>query len=107
MKNKYYHQYDYKQFIADLGDYDRIMEIVRKFHWQRKNNHAFVINILSMVCFIALVPAHLTSIIQALSQLFSGYTQNLQYLREACFEVSYEYCIIIMTLTHRSILSGG
>eukprot|EP00042_Codosiga_hollandica_P036314 m.276077 g.276077 ORF g.276077 m.276077 type:complete len:248 (+) comp54858_c0_seq13:1489-2232(+) len=34
----------------DFSDQEAVMSTVAKFHWQRKWSHAFVVNVLSMVC---------------------------------------------------------
>ncbi|XP_070556790.1 squalene monooxygenase-like [Ptychodera flava] len=56
--------------IPDLGDWDDMSKALRKFHWQRKKNHSFVVNVLA----------------QALYELFAARDDALMDLRNACFQ---------------------
>ncbi|KAI6661027.1 Squalene monooxygenase [Oopsacas minuta] len=53
----------------DLSDHSVVLSAVEKFHWERKSNHSYVINVLA----------------QALYSLFSATEDNMKYLQEACF----------------------
>ena len=37
--------------IKDLSDYEAILKAQKTFNWQRKNTHAFVINVLSFALY--------------------------------------------------------
>lgn len=56
--------------IPDLHDYDKVQDAVRRLYSTRKNNHSFVVNVLSM----------------ALYELFAASDDNLRSLKSACFE---------------------
>ena len=53
----------------DLSDHEAMLLAVEKFHWERKSNHSYVINVLA----------------QALHSLFSANGHNMRFLQEACF----------------------
>ncbi|XP_029307553.1 squalene monooxygenase [Cottoperca gobio] len=56
--------------IPDLYD-DRVMlQAQKKFHWERKSSHSFVVNVLA----------------QALYELFAATDKSLHELRKACFQ---------------------
>ncbi|KAL6108770.1 sqle [Pungitius sinensis] len=56
--------------ITDLHD-DRVMlQAKKKFHWERKSSHSFVVNVLA----------------QALYELFAATDNSLHELRKACFQ---------------------
>ncbi|TNN72913.1 Squalene monooxygenase [Liparis tanakae] len=56
--------------IPDLYDNGAILQAKKKFHWQRKSSHSFVVNVLA----------------QALYELFAATDNSLQELRKACFQ---------------------
>ncbi|XP_077991691.1 squalene monooxygenase-like [Glandiceps talaboti] len=56
--------------IPDLNDLDAVSDALGKFHWKRKNNHSFVVNVLA----------------QALYELFAAKDDDLKQLRKACFQ---------------------
>eukprot|EP01135_Chromosphaera_perkinsii_P002472 Nk52_evm78s223 gene=Nk52_evmTU78s223 len=60
---------DYLRTIPDLNDNKAILECLDDFHWSRKSSYAFVVNVLA----------------QALYALFSAADENLEVLRQACF----------------------
>lgn len=53
----------------DLSDHDLVVSLLHKFHWERKSNHSYVINILA----------------EALYALFSARDANMKFLQEASF----------------------
>ena len=53
----------------DISDHGAMLSAVEKFHWERKSNHSYVINVLA----------------QALYSLFSASDQNMRFLQKACF----------------------
>jgi len=55
--------------IKDLGDHDAILSRARTMYFRRKNNHSFVVNVLSM----------------ALYELFAAQDDDLKKMKEACF----------------------
>uniref|UniRef100_A0AAV2MB66 Squalene monooxygenase n=1 Tax=Knipowitschia caucasica TaxID=637954 RepID=A0AAV2MB66_KNICA len=57
------------QNIPDLYDDQAMLQAKKKFHWERKSSHSFVVNILA----------------QALYELFAATDDSLQELRKACF----------------------
>ncbi|XP_072045792.1 squalene monooxygenase-like [Amphiura filiformis] len=56
--------------IDNLGDYTKMSEALQMFHWQRKQSHSFVVNVLA----------------QALYELFAATDEHLMQLRRACFQ---------------------
>ena len=54
---------------VDLSDHRAMLSAVERFHWERKSNHSYVINILA----------------QALYSVFSASDCNMRFLQEACF----------------------
>ncbi|XP_056262011.1 squalene monooxygenase isoform X1 [Pseudoliparis swirei] len=56
--------------IPDLYDNGAMLQAKKKFHWQRKSSHSFVVNVLA----------------QALYELFAATDDSLQELRKACFQ---------------------
>ncbi|XP_076136074.1 squalene monooxygenase [Alosa pseudoharengus] len=57
------------QSIADLYDNAAMLQAKKKFHWERKSSHSFVVNVLA----------------QALYELFAATDNSLHELRRACF----------------------
>ncbi|KAL2084293.1 hypothetical protein ACEWY4_019811 [Coilia grayii] len=57
------------QSIPDLYDNATMLQAKRKFHWERKSSHSFVVNVLA----------------QALYELFAATDNSLHELRRACF----------------------
>ncbi|XP_063054153.1 squalene monooxygenase [Engraulis encrasicolus] len=57
------------QSIPDLYDNAAMLQAKRKFHWERKSSHSFVVNVLA----------------QALYELFAATDNSLHELRRACF----------------------
>uniref|UniRef100_A0A3B3THR4 Squalene monooxygenase n=1 Tax=Paramormyrops kingsleyae TaxID=1676925 RepID=A0A3B3THR4_9TELE len=55
--------------IPDLYDEDTVKRAKRRFHWERKSSHSFVVNVLA----------------QALYELFAATDDSLHQLRKACF----------------------
>uniref|UniRef100_A0A7N8YIX9 Squalene monooxygenase n=1 Tax=Mastacembelus armatus TaxID=205130 RepID=A0A7N8YIX9_9TELE len=55
--------------IPDLYDDRAILQAKKKFHWERKSSHSFVVNVLA----------------QALYELFAATDSSLHELRKACF----------------------
>ncbi|XP_032375315.1 squalene monooxygenase [Etheostoma spectabile] len=55
--------------IPDLYDDGAMLQAKKKFHWERKSSHSFVVNVLA----------------QALYELFSATDSSLHELRKACF----------------------
>ncbi|XP_056617603.1 squalene monooxygenase [Triplophysa dalaica] len=55
--------------ISDLNDNSVVLKAKKKFHWERKSSHSFVVNVLA----------------QALYELFAATDNSLQQLRKACF----------------------
>uniref|UniRef100_A0A672S419 Squalene monooxygenase n=1 Tax=Sinocyclocheilus grahami TaxID=75366 RepID=A0A672S419_SINGR len=55
--------------IPDLYDNTAVLQAKKKFHWERKSSHSFVVNILA----------------QALYELFAATDNSLHQLRKACF----------------------
>nr|XP_061805033.1 squalene monooxygenase [Nerophis lumbriciformis] len=55
--------------IPDLLDDGALMQAKKKFHWERKSSHSFVVNVLA----------------QALYELFAATDDSLHELRRACF----------------------
>ncbi|XP_034729946.1 squalene monooxygenase [Etheostoma cragini] len=55
--------------IPDLYDDGAMLQAKKKFHWERKSSHSFVVNVLA----------------QALYELFSATDNSLHELRKACF----------------------
>lgn len=58
------------QNIPDLYDDKAVLQAKKKFHWERKSSHSFVVNVLA----------------QALYELFAATDNSLQELRKACFQ---------------------
>lgn len=56
--------------IPDLYDDGAMLQAKKKFHWERKSSHSFVVNVLA----------------QALYELFAATDQSLHELRKACFQ---------------------
>ncbi|XP_078109863.1 squalene monooxygenase [Sander vitreus] len=56
--------------IPDLYDDGAMLQAKKKFHWERKSSHSFVVNVLA----------------QALYELFSATDNSLSELRKACFQ---------------------
>ncbi|KAM4579799.1 squalene monooxygenase isoform 1-T1 [Odontesthes bonariensis] len=56
--------------IPDLYDDKHLLQAKKKFHWERKSSHSFVVNVLA----------------QALYELFAATDNSLQELRKACFQ---------------------
>ncbi|XP_039974100.1 squalene monooxygenase [Xiphias gladius] len=56
--------------IADLYDDRAMLQAKKKFHWERKSSHSFVVNVLA----------------QALYELFAATNNSLHELRKACFQ---------------------
>uniref|UniRef100_A0A3P9JV42 Squalene monooxygenase n=1 Tax=Oryzias latipes TaxID=8090 RepID=A0A3P9JV42_ORYLA len=56
--------------IPDLYDDSALLQAKKKFHWERKSSHSFVVNVLA----------------QALYELFSATDSSLHELRKACFQ---------------------
>uniref|UniRef100_A0A8C6TU10 Squalene monooxygenase n=1 Tax=Neogobius melanostomus TaxID=47308 RepID=A0A8C6TU10_9GOBI len=61
---------DLLQNIPDLYDDKAMLQAKKKFHWERKSSHSFVVNVLA----------------QALYELFAATDNSLQELRKACFQ---------------------
>ncbi|KTG31975.1 hypothetical protein cypCar_00022360 [Cyprinus carpio] len=55
--------------IPDLYDNTAVLQAKKKFHWERKSSHSFVVNVLA----------------QALYELFAATDNSLHQLRNACF----------------------
>uniref|UniRef100_A0A3B1IYN8 Squalene monooxygenase n=1 Tax=Astyanax mexicanus TaxID=7994 RepID=A0A3B1IYN8_ASTMX len=55
--------------IPDLYDDQAVLQAKKKFHWERKSSHSFVVNVLA----------------QALYELFAATDNSLHRLRKACF----------------------
>ncbi|XP_064804135.1 squalene monooxygenase-like isoform X2 [Oncorhynchus masou masou] len=55
--------------IPDLYDNTAMLQAKKKFHWERKSSHSFVVNVLA----------------QALYELFAATDNSLHQLRKACF----------------------
>ncbi|XP_072515254.1 squalene monooxygenase [Salminus brasiliensis] len=55
--------------ISDLYDDQAMLQAKKKFHWERKSSHSFVVNVLA----------------QALYELFAATDSSLHRLRRACF----------------------
>ncbi|XP_052433637.1 squalene monooxygenase [Carassius gibelio] len=55
--------------MPDLYDNTAVLQAKKKFHWERKSSHSFVVNVLA----------------QALYELFAATDNSLQQLRKACF----------------------
>ncbi|KAL6462297.1 hypothetical protein MHYP_G00287190 [Metynnis hypsauchen] len=55
--------------IPDLYDDKAVLQAKKKFHWERKSSHSFVVNVLA----------------QALYELFAATDNSLHRLRRACF----------------------
>ncbi|XP_061676559.1 squalene monooxygenase [Syngnathoides biaculeatus] len=55
--------------IPDLCDDRALLQAKKKFHWERKSSHSFVVNVLA----------------QALYELFAATDESLHELRKACF----------------------
>ncbi|KAI2654962.1 squalene monooxygenase [Labeo rohita] len=55
--------------IPDLYDNTAVLQAKKKFHWERKSSHSFVVNVLA----------------QALYELFAATDNSLHQLRRACF----------------------
>ncbi|XP_065154786.1 squalene monooxygenase [Paramisgurnus dabryanus] len=55
--------------ISDLYDNSTVLQAKKKFHWERKSSHSFVVNVLA----------------QALYELFAATDNSLHQLRNACF----------------------
>ncbi|XP_051577654.1 squalene monooxygenase-like [Myxocyprinus asiaticus] len=55
--------------IPDLYDNTAVLQAKKKFHWERKASHSFVVNVLA----------------QALYELFAATDNSLHQLRKACF----------------------
>uniref|UniRef100_A0A665UCR9 Squalene monooxygenase n=1 Tax=Echeneis naucrates TaxID=173247 RepID=A0A665UCR9_ECHNA len=58
------------QNIPDLYDDAAMLQAKKKFHWERKSSHSFVVNVLA----------------QALYELFAATDNSLHELRRACFQ---------------------
>ncbi|XP_040900643.1 squalene monooxygenase [Toxotes jaculatrix] len=56
--------------ISDLYDDRAMLQAKKKFHWERKSSHSFVVNVLA----------------QALYELFAATDNSLHELRKACFQ---------------------
>ncbi|XP_047455660.1 squalene monooxygenase [Mugil cephalus] len=56
--------------IPDLYDENAMLQAKKKFHWERKSSHSFVVNVLA----------------QALYELFAASDKPLHELRKACFQ---------------------
>ncbi|XP_015238818.1 PREDICTED: squalene monooxygenase [Cyprinodon variegatus] len=56
--------------IPDLYDDSALLQAKKKFHWERKSSHSFVVNVLA----------------QALYELFAATDNSLHELRKACFQ---------------------
>ncbi|KAM4633218.1 LOW QUALITY PROTEIN: squalene monooxygenase [Polymixia lowei] len=56
--------------IPDLYDDSVMLQAKKKFHWERKSSHSFVVNVLA----------------QALYELFAATDNSLHELRKACFQ---------------------
>ncbi|KAG7476181.1 squalene monooxygenase [Solea senegalensis] len=56
--------------IPDLYDDRNMLQAKKKFHWERKSSHSFVVNVLA----------------QALYELFAATDDSLHELRKACFQ---------------------
>ncbi|KAK7885979.1 hypothetical protein WMY93_025600 [Mugilogobius chulae] len=56
--------------IPDLYDDRAMLQAKKKFHWERKSSHSFVVNVLA----------------QALYELFAATDDSLHELRKACFQ---------------------
>ncbi|XP_071374789.1 squalene monooxygenase isoform X2 [Centroberyx affinis] len=56
--------------IPDLCDDSAMLQAKKKFHWERKSSHSFVVNVLA----------------QALYELFAATDNSLHELRKACFQ---------------------
>ncbi|XP_034553797.1 squalene monooxygenase [Notolabrus celidotus] len=56
--------------ISDLHNDVEMMQARKKFHWERKSSHSFVVNVLA----------------QALYELFAATDNSLHELRKACFQ---------------------
>ncbi|KAM6910136.1 squalene monooxygenase [Xenentodon cancila] len=56
--------------IPDLYDDTALLQAKKKFHWERKSSHSFVVNVLA----------------QALYELFAATDDSLRELRKACFQ---------------------
>ncbi|XP_053183312.1 squalene monooxygenase [Scomber japonicus] len=56
--------------ISDLYDDAAMLQAKKKFHWERKSSHSFVVNVLA----------------QALYELFAATDNSLHELRKACFQ---------------------
>ncbi|KAM4735455.1 squalene monooxygenase isoform 1-T1 [Anableps anableps] len=56
--------------IPDLYDDVALLQAKKKFHWERKSSHSFVVNVLA----------------QALYELFAATDNSLHELRKACFQ---------------------
>ncbi|XP_024124166.1 squalene monooxygenase [Oryzias melastigma] len=56
--------------IPDLYDDAALLQAKKKFHWERKSSHSFVVNVLA----------------QALYELFAATDSSLHELRKACFQ---------------------
>ncbi|TRY95550.1 hypothetical protein DNTS_021476 [Danionella cerebrum] len=55
--------------IPDLNQHPAVQQAKKKFHWERKSSHSFVVNVLA----------------QALYELFAATDNSLHQLRKACF----------------------
>ncbi|XP_049586465.1 squalene monooxygenase [Syngnathus scovelli] len=58
------------QNIPDLCEDRALLQAKKKFHWERKSSHSFVVNVLA----------------QALYELFAATDESLHELRKACFQ---------------------
>ncbi|XP_070768712.1 squalene monooxygenase [Enoplosus armatus] len=56
--------------IPELYDDEAMLQAKKKFHWERKSSHSFVVNVLA----------------QALYELFAATDNSLHELRKACFQ---------------------
>ncbi|TWW79657.1 squalene monooxygenase [Takifugu flavidus] len=56
--------------LPDLYDDSALLQAKKKFHWERKSSHSFVVNVLA----------------QALYELFAATDSSLHELRKACFQ---------------------
>uniref|UniRef100_A0A672HGH9 Squalene monooxygenase n=1 Tax=Salarias fasciatus TaxID=181472 RepID=A0A672HGH9_SALFA len=61
---------DLLKSIPDLYDDSALLQAKKKFHWERKSSHSFVVNVLA----------------QALYELFAATDNSLHELRKACFQ---------------------
>ncbi|CAN9514141.1 unnamed protein product [Ophioblennius macclurei] len=61
---------DLLKSIPDLYDDTALLQAKKKFHWERKSSHSFVVNVLA----------------QALYELFAATDNSLHELRKACFQ---------------------